>query len=205
MDALLVASTLLVVVILAAVGFGPAISEWLHGRDPGTRKREVRRMPVYDPGRERRAERRARELLRSILPPHEYAMYVELGLVRVLRPAAGERGGAYGYLIYPHRPIVAYDAATGELLSEYCVRFPDRSEPAFGERLPDADDVLAKWMALHGDERGLIEDANLHLPGRQLDPAHVRRDLVRLAEWEAGVAEPDGVSRPGAGTRAATA
>jgi hypothetical protein len=91
----------------------------------------------------------------------------------------------YGYLIYPHRPIVAYDADTGELLSEYCVRFPDHSEPAMGWRLPDADDVLAKWMALHGDERALIEDANMHLPGRQLDPRHVRRDLDRLARWEA--------------------
>ena len=64
------------------------------------------------------------------------------------------------------------------------MRFPDRSEPAHGERLPDADDVLAKWMALHGDEHALIEDANMHLPGRQHDPAHVRRDLTRLTEWE---------------------
>jgi hypothetical protein len=205
MDALLVASTLLVVAILAAVGFGPALNERLRGRDPGRRRREVRRIPVYNPGRERRAERRARELMRSILPPHEYAMYVELGLVRVLRPAGGERSGAYGYLIYPHRPIVAYDASTGELLSEYCVRFPDRSDPALGERLPEADDVLAKWMALHGDERSLIGDANMHLPGRQLDPEHVRRDLGRLAEWEAARAAPDAASPPAAGRRAATA
>jgi hypothetical protein len=205
MDALLVASTALVVVILAGVGFGPALSERLHGRDPRTRRREVRRMPVYDPGRERRAERRALELMRSILSPQEYAMYVELGLIRVLRPAPGADGGAYGYLIYPHRPIVAFDASTGELLSEYCVRFPDRSDPSLGERLPDADDVLAKWMALHGDERALIEDANMHLPGRQLDPEHVRRDLARLAEWEAGRAGREGIPLPEPGTRAATA
>jgi len=38
-------------------------------------------------------------------------------------------------------------------------------------------------MALRGDERGLIGAANMHLPGRQLDPDHVRRDLVRLSEW----------------------
>ena len=34
-----------------------------------------------------------------------------------------------------------------------------------GERLPDADDVLAKWMALHGDERELIADRE-HAPAR---------------------------------------
>ena len=140
-------------------------------------------IPDLDPGRERRAERRARELLRSVVGAEDYAMYEDLGFVRVRRPGGGARAG-YGYLIYPHRPIVAYDAATGELLSEYCVRFPDRTEPRGAEKLPGADDVLAKWMALQGDERGLIADANMHLVGRQVDPDHVRRDLHRLAEWE---------------------
>jgi len=147
------------------------------------RDREV--IPNYDPGRERRAERRARELMRSVVAAEEYEMYEQLGFVRVLAPAVDSEAGGYGYLIYPHRPIVAYDTATGELLSEYCVAFPDHSEPDGGERLPDADDVLAKWMALHGDERGLIADANMHLVGRQVDPGHVRRDLRRLAAWDA--------------------
>jgi hypothetical protein len=40
-------------------------------------------------------------------------------------------------------------------------------------------------MALHADEQRVISDANMHLVGRQLDPRHVRRDLRRLAEWEA--------------------
>jgi hypothetical protein len=39
-------------------------------------------------------------------------------------------------------------------------------------------------MALTADERRLIEEANMHLPGRQIDPDRVRRDLVRLAAWE---------------------
>jgi hypothetical protein len=141
-------------------------------------------IPDYDPGRERRAERRARELMRSVVGPETHAMYEQLGFVSVLRPARDHGEGGYGYLIYPHRPIVAFDLATGELLSEYCVRFPDRTEPEGSRRLPDADDVLAKWMAIHGDERGLIADANLHVVGRQVDPRHVRRDLRRLAEWE---------------------
>jgi hypothetical protein len=96
-----------------------------------------------------------------------------------------ERSGArYAYLIYPHKPIVAYVPESGALLSEYCVAFPDHSRPYGSARLPDADDVLAKWMALAADERRLIADANMHLPGRQIDPDRVRRDLARLARWE---------------------
>ena len=39
-------------------------------------------------------------------------------------------------------------------------------------------------MALTGDEERLIRNANMHLPGRQVDPSRVRRDLWRLSEWE---------------------
>jgi len=134
----------------------------------------------YDPGRERRAEHRARELLRSCVNEHEWAMYRDLGFLRV----QGGSGARYAYLIYPHKPIVAYVPRTGALLSEYCVAFPDHSRPFGSARLPDSDDVLAKWMALTADERGLIADANMHLPGRQVDPERVRRDLDRLAGWE---------------------
>jgi hypothetical protein len=133
-----------------------------------------------DPTLNARAERRARQLLRSAAGEEAYAMYAQLGFIGV---DGGDGAPSYGYLIYPHRPIVAYDAGSGELLSEYCVRFPDGSDPSAGEWLPDADDVLAKWMALHGDERRLIGEANMHLPGRQLDPAMVRRDLRTLRSW----------------------
>ena len=128
-----------------------------------------RSAPAYDPGRERRAERKARELLRSVVGARGVRDVPSSSASSACSAARGDGEGGYGYLIYPHRPIVAYDTATGELLSEYCVSFPDRSEPAVGARLPDADDVLAKWMALRGDERGLIADANMHLarpPGR---------------------------------------
>ena len=145
----------------------------------------------YDPGRERRAEQRARELLRSCVNDEEWAMYRDLGFLRVWGgggwPRAGHRdtGGApYAYLIYPHKPIVAYLPQTVELLNEYCVEFPDETRPYGSARLPDSDDVLAKWMALTGDERRLIGSANMHLPGRQVDPRKVRRDLWRLREWE---------------------
>jgi hypothetical protein len=222
--------------------------------------------PDYDPGRERRAEQRARELLRSCVNEHEWMMYRDLGFLRVF----GRSDERYAYLIYPHKPIVAYVPRTGVLLSEYCVAFPDYSPPvdvgrhacssepggdlpaaptprsagtavstepgghssateaghspstgAGGQapsmripvptsiprsanipassdilawtgstRLPDSDDVLAKWMALIADERGLIAEANMHLPGRQVDPMRVRRDLARLARWES---EHDGI------------
>ncbi len=141
----------------------------------------------YDPGRERRAEQRARELLRSCIDEHDWAMYRDLGFLRVwggLGERAHAAGASYAYLIYPHRPIVAYVPQTGALLNEYCVAFPDHSRPYGSARLPDSDDVLAKWMALKADERRLIEQANMHLPGRQIDPEQVRRDLARLMRWE---------------------
>ncbi len=205
---------------------------------------------VYDPGRELRAEQRARELLRSCVNEEEWAMYRDLGFLRVWAPtrvpagavrlgsspAGAGRAGAvrlgsgragagtlddsapdpgcrpqaevarsiertcdgapYAYLLYPHKPIVAYIPQTGALLNEYCVAFPDETRPYGSARLPDADDVLAKWMALTADERRLIADANMHLPGRQVDPQQVRDDLARLASWEreraAATARPRG-------------
>ena len=148
----------------------------------------------YDPGRERRAEQRARALLRSCVNDEEWEMYRDLGFVRVWGGLATgpDQGGTeatrvgapYAYLVYPHKPIVAYLPQTGRLLNEYCVEFPDESKPYGSSRLPDSDDVLAKWMALKGDERRLISSANMHLPGRQVDPRQVQRDIWRLGRWE---------------------
>jgi hypothetical protein len=115
-------------------------------------------------------------------------MYRDLGFIRVagrLRPSDPATGEpAYAYLVYPHKPIVAYLPQTNSLLNEYCVDFPDETRPYGSARLPDSDDVLAKWMALKGDERRLIAEANLHLPGRQHDPKQVQRDIWRLGRWE---------------------
>ena len=143
----------------------------------------------YDPGRERRAELRARELLKSCVNAEEWEMYRDLGFIRVWGQGGAaarreSRGAPYAYLVYPHKPIVAFVPQTRELLSEYCVEFPDETRPYGSPRLPDSDDVLAKWMALTGDEERLISTANLHMPGRQVDPRQVRRDLWRLGEWE---------------------
>ena len=162
----------------------------------------------YDPGRERRAEQRARELLKSCVNEEEWAMYRDLGFIRVWggqrhepsarAPGRDLKGVPYAYLIYPHKPIVAYLPQTGRPLNEYCVEFPDETRPYGSPRLPDSDDVLAKWMALNGDERRLITTANMHLPGRQVDPRQVSRDIWRLGRWER-----ERLDRAGAGSGAA--
>jgi hypothetical protein len=154
------------------------------GSDPG-----MLDLSLYDPGRERRAEQRARELLRSCVDADDWSMYRDLGFIRVTgrhtrREADKGSRPAYAYLVYPHKPIVAFVPASGQLLSEYCVEFPDLSGSGGRHRLPASDDVLAKWMALTSDEDRVIRRANMHLIGRQHDPAKVRRDLWRLAEWE---------------------
>ena len=195
---------LLVLALLAAALMSPILM-----RAAAAKRRRLGRARARA---RRRAERR--ELLRSCVNEEEWEMYRDLGFIRVhgrllvegpdgllprrrrwrdaeatssTRDPASARepqASAYAYLIYPHKPIVAFVPSTGRLLSEYCVEFPDLAGAISDSRLPDSDDVLAKWMALTGDERRLIADANMHLPGRQVDPNRVRRDLWRLREWE---------------------
>jgi hypothetical protein len=172
----------------ALTGFvvAPTLSARLRAR---RRRHAVTAPQPFDPGRERRAEQRARQLLRSCVNDLEWAMYRDLGFIRVdgrrLPDTPGEADGPapYAYLIYPHKPLVAYVPESGKLLSEYCVSFPDLTGGG-RTRLPASDDVLAKWMALTSDEARVIGRANMHLVGRQHDPAHVRRDIWRLSEWE---------------------
>lgn len=173
------AAFLIAIGAVLTLAFGYELRTRARSRTDGLQPIHPRRT-AFDPERERRAEVKAAELLRSVVGDENWAMYEDLGFLR----ARGRDSGGYAYLIYPHRPLVAYDESTGELLSEYCVGFPDRSEPGGDTRLPDSDDVLAKWMALIADERGLIADANMHLPGRQVDPEQVRRDLARLRHWD---------------------
>jgi hypothetical protein len=171
---------------VAAPRLRPALARWRASLDAAGDED----VHAYDPGRERRAEQRARELLRSCVDEEDWAMYRDLGFLRVWGAggpsgaSAGRRGAPYAYLIYPHKPIVAYVPQSSRLLSEYCVEFPDRERPFGSARLPASDDVLAKWMALTADERRLIENANLHLAGRQHDPDSVRADIASLARWE---------------------
>jgi hypothetical protein len=181
-------TAIVIVVLLWEVAI-PHIERW-------NERRRARRRIVpgtgMDPGRERRAEQRARALLRSCVNEEEWAMYRDLGFLRVWgrlangpgQPGRAAEGAPYAYIVYPHKPIVAYLPQTRELLSEHCVQFPDETRPYGSAMLPDSDDVLAKWMALTGDEQRLITTANMHLPGRQIDPKQIRRDLWRLGQWE---------------------
>jgi hypothetical protein len=178
------ASALVALALLSDI-IAPRVSQiWAHHRA----RRRIVPETTLDPGRERRAEQTARELLRSCVGEEEWAMYRELGFIRVWGSQVSVRSGGveYAYLIYPHRPVIAYAPQTGRLLGEYCVEFPDDTRPYGTARLPDSDDVLAKWMALTGDEQRLLASANLHLPGRQVDAAQVTRDLWRLSRWEQG-------------------
>jgi hypothetical protein len=173
---------LMALALVAYLGAGELRLLARRRKRPPPRRREA----MVDPGGDRRAERRARALLRSIVNPDEWEMYRDLGFIRVFgQSAEGVSSPArYGYLIYPHKPIVAYLPGSNSLLSEYCVEFPDPGRSLYGPKLPESDDVLAKWMMIKADEHRLIRDANMHLPGRQVDPQQVRRDLWRLSEWE---------------------
>ena len=189
------AVALVVAAIVVVALLGEIMLPWIDRKlDERRRLRTLRAegvIPGYDPGRERRAEQKARELLRSCVNEEEWAMYRDLGFLRVWGGQAGgpeegqDFGGVpYAYLIYPHKPVVAYLPQTRQLLNEYCVEFPDETRPYGSARLPDSDDVLAKWMALKADEARLINAANMHLPGRQVDPKVIKRDLWRLSQWE---------------------
>ena len=179
---LAVVAAVVALVALATEAVAPRVA-----RRWRVRAERARRGPaptVQDPGRERRAEHRARELLRSCVEERDWEMYRDLGFLRVFSSAAEGHDEPCAYLLYPHRPIVAYLPSTGRLVGEYCVNFEDPDTSTGTGRLPDSDDVLAKWMALTGDERGLISAANMHLPGRQVDSSQVQRDLVRLTRWD---------------------
>lgn len=186
MEVALAASAIVAVALLWEV-MAPHLQRRSEARKARKQALAAGQIAPYDPGRERRAEARAKELLKSCVNEEEWEMYRDLGLIRVWGAEnldAELRGVPYAYLIYPHKPIVAYLPQTGRLLNEYCVEFPDESRPYGSTRLPDSDDVLAKWMALKGDERRLISSANMHLPGRQIDLKQIQRDIWRLGRWE---------------------
>ena len=96
-------------------------------------------------------------------------MYRDLGFIRVWGAQAegpGAGGAPYAYLIYPHKPIVAYLPQTRELLNEYCVEFPDHDAPL---RQRAAARLRRRARQVDGADRRrgarLIADANMHLPG----------------------------------------
>src|SRR5256885_10823252 len=102
-------ATALVALALLSEEILPRVEEaWSRHRA----RRRITPVTPYDPGRERRAEQRARVLLQSCVNEEEWAMYRDLGFIRVWVSQAegpaevgGTGGAAYAYLIYPHRAI----------------------------------------------------------------------------------------------------
>src|SRR3954447_16308400 len=101
------ASLIVVLVLLWDVGWPVAserIARWRAGR-------KVVEIEGYDPGRERRAEQRARMLLRSCVNEEEGAMYRDLGFLGFgggwsdgRRGERDSRGATSASLISPHKP-----------------------------------------------------------------------------------------------------
>src|SRR3954451_15756302 len=122
---LALSATLIVIVALLWEVAAPRVVE-------GWQRHKARRarvpVDVYDPGRERRAEQRARQLLRSCVNDEEWDMYRELGFIRVWGalacgpgrggPRATPAAAPYASLISPHKPVAAYLPQTRELLAE---------------------------------------------------------------------------------------
>src|SRR6266516_3356121 len=104
---LALAATAIVVLALLSEILIPRIEELLARRKAN---RATAVAPGYDPGRERRAEQKARALLRSCVNDEEWGMYRDLGFIRVwghqaeLPDDGVSTGGAdYAYLVYPHK------------------------------------------------------------------------------------------------------
>src|SRR5258708_18237955 len=102
------ATAIVVVALLWEVAM-PRIAE-AFGRHRARRARVPDPTRGYDPGRERRAEQRARALLRSCVNEEEWAMYRDLGFIRVWRAQADRLGHAtdrapHAYLVYHPKPV----------------------------------------------------------------------------------------------------
>ena len=122
------ASLIVVLVLLWEVGWPVAserIARWRAGR-------AIVEIEGYDPGRERRAEQRARMLLRSCVNEEEWAMYRDLGFLRVWgglsEGPVGERDSHRRDVRLPHlsaqadRRLPAADAAAAERVLRHVPR-----------------------------------------------------------------------------------
>lgn len=185
MSAVGLASLTTVMVLLVVVAFGPDLwraAARVHGDRRARRLERARASQrVEDPGWLLRAERRAERQILQTLGPEAFEAYRALGFLYWF--GSGRRKG---YLIYPRTSIVSFDPDRGEPLDEYAT--PAGANP--GEPAGDAADAFAKWQALTADEGSIASASNMHLLGRDVDPARVRRDLIRLSDWTAG--RPDG-------------
>ncbi len=164
-DAMLLALSATAIVIVALL-WEVLLAAAHGGAASATARAAARSSPTRgcDPGRERRAEQRARELLQSCVNDEEWAMYRDLGFLRVWgaladgpgQPGRAAEGAPYAYLDLPAQADRRLPAADARAAQRVLRRVPGRDAPLRLGALPDSDDVLAKWMALTGDEQRLI-------------------------------------------------
>src|SRR4051812_5883824 len=103
---LALSATVIVIAVLLWEVMLPRLEE-SSARRRARRQRIPRSGLASAPGRERRAEQRARALLKSCVNAEEWGMYRDLGFIRVWGRQRAD-GPEYASLIYPHKPIVAY-------------------------------------------------------------------------------------------------
>ena len=146
----------------------------------------------YDPGRERRAEQRARELLQVLRQRG--------GVGDVPRPRLPPRLGRPGR--GPEAPRATWGASPTPTSSTPTSRsWPTCRRPASCSTSTASSSRTRRgrtarrgcptpttcspsgWRSRATSAR-LITEANMHLPGRQVDPRQVQRDLWRLGQWE---------------------
>ena len=113
------------VVLARDARFGPDLRRWLRAA-ARARHRRAAAPAAYDPGRERRAERKARELLRSVVGEEDYEMYRDARLHPRRRRLGTPTAATATCSIRTGRSSPSR-SESGELLNEYCVALPRRA------------------------------------------------------------------------------
>ena len=149
---------------------------------------EAGQISAYDPGRERRAEQRAKELLKSCVNEEEWEMYRDLGLIRVWGAENLDkelRGVPYAYLDLPAQADRGLPAADRPPAQRVLRRVPGRVQAVrqlAAARTPTTSSPSG-WRS-RATNAASSPRANMHLPGRQVDPKQIQRDIWRLGRWE---------------------
>ncbi len=128
------------------------------------------------------AELRARELMRGVVGAEDYRAYEELGFISV--PGRGDEASGYAYLIYPHRPLVAYETATGRPAHRVLRRLSRRWAAPPGRRRRAREVDRAPRRRARADRHRKPEPARP--PDRSRPPAARPRPPARLAGWQDG-------------------
>ena len=106
----------------------------------------------FDPGRERRAEQRARELLKSCVNEEEWAMYRDLGLIRVWGGQEDLTHPGVGAMYYDDDGDYVWKALEGRGCRLGNAVVPRPSEPAVATICERSGEVMQGFL-MHGAER----------------------------------------------------